>query len=147
MDLGQLAISNSTWYWTTVIFLHFVYFSTLLIVEIDLAFLTLLCFCESMKKWKRPICVYINKRNNSFHSALLLDKIILLPLLHLSGNSLMHCYVYFYFLGTTRAGSCAIDFTQLGHRKCFSTKQKKLKVKWNFSFYLVPKQFRCPSLV
>ena len=37
-----------------------------------------------------------------------------------------------------RAGSCAIDFTQLGHRKCFGAKQKTEISNSLSGFYLVP---------
>ena len=33
------------------------------------------------------------------------------------------------------AESSAIDFTQLGHQKCFGTKQK-LKKNWKFQFFI-----------
>ena len=39
------------------------------------------------------------------------------------------------------AGSCAIDFTQLGHQNCFGTKQKTEISNSLSVFYLVPKYF------
>ena len=45
------------------------------------------------------------------------------------------------------ARSSAIDFTQLGHRKCFGTKQKTESELEISVFYLVPKHFRCPNWV
>ena len=46
-----------------------------------------------------------------------------------------------------RAGSSAIDFTQLGHQKCFGTKQKTEISNSLVVFYLVPKHFLCPNWV
>ena len=43
------------------------------------------------------------------------------------------------------ARSCVIDFTQLGHQKCFGTKEKiesELKIS---VFYSLPKHFWCPN--
>ena len=46
-----------------------------------------------------------------------------------------------------RAGSCAIDFTQLGQRKCFGTKWKTENSNSLSVFYLVPKHFQCLNWV
>ena len=46
---------------------------------------------------------------------------------------------------TYGTGSCAIDFTQLGHQKCFGTKQKTEISNSLSVFYLMRKHFWCPN--
>ena len=46
-----------------------------------------------------------------------------------------------------RAGSFAIDFPQLGHRKCFGAKQKTEISNSLSGLYLVPKYFPFPNSV
>ena len=48
---------------------------------------------------------------------------------------------------TSRAGSSAIDFTQLGDQKCFGTKWKTESELEISVFYLVPEKFCCPNWV
>ena len=50
--------------------------------------------------------------------------------------------LYRWNVNTLRAGSCAFDFTQLRHWKCFGTKEKtESELKLSFFIYVVPRTF------
>ena len=55
--------------------------------------------------------------------------------------------LYRWNVNTLRAGSCAFDFTQLPHWKCFGTKWKTEISNFLSVFYLVPKHFPYPNWV
>ena len=70
---------------------------------------------KTLNSWKTTHNLHKN-------SNMTLNALSLVPVFYPFENQLLFSFISSTYTFTLRAGSCVIDFTQLGHRKCFGTK-------------------------